>query len=140
MKKNSLLSRVSTTAAGAAAMIGSLIATSAVHAQTSLLNMQAGLNTTSTAAGLTTPGASTDLPTLVGKYIAQALGLLGVVLVVLFVYAGFLWMTAEGKEEQVKKAKGILTNAIIGMVIIFAAYAITQFVIGAIISSTQVTS
>jgi len=77
-----------------------------------------------------------ELPELVGSIINAALGLLGVILVVLFIYAGFLWMTAAGNEEKVKKARGMMTNAVIGMIIIFAAYAITQFVIDAIINAT----
>lgn len=47
-------------------------------------------------------------------------------------YAGIMWMTAQGNEEQVTKAKTMIRNAIIGFIIISAAYAITYYVIGAI--------
>jgi len=60
------------------------------------------------------------------------MGLLGIVLVVLVIYAGFLWMTAQGSEEKIKKAKGIISSAIIGLVLIFAAYSITGFVVSSI--------
>jgi len=76
--------------------------------------------------------SSQDLPSLVGSIINIALGLLGVLLVVLVVYAGFLWMTAAGSKEQVTKAKEILTRAIIGIIIVVAAYAISDYVITAI--------
>lgn len=76
--------------------------------------------------------SGSDLPTLVGSIINIALGLLGVLLVVLVVYAGFLWMTAAGSKEQVTKAKEILTRAIIGIIIVVAAYAISDYVISAI--------
>jgi hypothetical protein len=69
------------------------------------------------------------LPQIVGGVIQVALGLIGVVLLVLLIYSGYLWMTAQGNEEQVKKAKSMLRNAVIGMIIIFAAYAITTFVV-----------
>lgn len=88
---------------------------------------------TSDAAGF--KGAK-PLPELVGSFIQQAMGLLGIILVVLVIYAGFLWMTAQGSDEKIKKAKGIITSAVIGLVLIFAAYAITGFVVDALINAT----
>ena len=57
------------------------------------------------------------------------LGTLGIVFVVFIIYGGFLWMTAGGGAEQVKKAKGILTNSIIGLIIVLAAYAFTAYIL-----------
>lgn len=74
-----------------------------------------------------------SLGEVIGGYLNAAFGLLGVILVVLVIYAGFLWMTASGNADQVKKAKGILINAVIGIIIIMAAYAITDFVLKAVI-------
>jgi hypothetical protein len=37
-------------------------------------------------------------------------------------------MTAIGKENQVEKAKNIIIQAVIGLVIVLAAYAITSFI------------
>jgi hypothetical protein len=39
-----------------------------------------------------------------------------------------MWMTAQGNAGQVDKAKDLLINAIIGLVIVSAAYSITLFV------------
>ena len=61
------------------------------------------------------------------------LGLLGVIFLVIIIYAGFLWMTAGGNDEQVGKAKKLLINSIIGIIIIVAAYAISYFVLQAIL-------
>jgi len=80
-------------------------------------------------------GLTADLPTLVGQIINIALGILGVVLVVLIVYGGIMWMTAMGDKEKVITAKKILTNAIIGLVITVAAYAISSYVIGALVTA-----
>ena len=76
-------------------------------------------------AGLT---GTTDLSTIVGKLIGVILGILGIVFVILVVYAGFLYLTAQGDETNVKKAKKMLTEAVIGLAIIVAAYAITSVV------------
>lgn len=73
----------------------------------------------------------------IGRIIKIVLGILGVILVVIVVYAGFLWMTAGGEADQVKKAKDWMTNAVVGLIIILSAYAITDFVITKLITATQ---
>lgn len=85
--------------------------------------------------GATPTEAGNQLPLIIGKLIRSALGLLGIVMVVLMLYAGFLWMTAMGNTEKVDKAKSTISRAIIGAVIIFSAYAISGFVISAIVSA-----
>lgn len=59
--------------------------------------------------------------------IRTALQLIGIVFLVLMIYAGFLWMTAGGNEENITKAKNILKASIIGLIIILASYSITYF-------------
>ena len=70
-----------------------------------------------------------DLPTIVGGIVGAVLGVLGAVLLLMIVYAGFLWMTAQGKDDQIKKAKQMIFNAIIGIIIVASAWAITSFVL-----------
>ncbi len=73
-----------------------------------------------------------QLESVIGTIINVVLGLLGVILLIIVIYSGFLWMTAGGKSEQVDKAKAWLINAVIGLVLILAAYAISSFVIAAL--------
>jgi amino acid transporter len=68
-----------------------------------------------------------DPTVVVGRVIAAALQLIGVVFFILMLYAGFLWMTARGNSEQVEKARDMIIAAIIGLVIVTAAYAITDY-------------
>ncbi|MBI4142774.1 hypothetical protein HY480_02785 [Candidatus Uhrbacteria bacterium] len=77
------------------------------------------------------------LPQIIARIISASLGLIGIVLVVLLVYAGYLWMTAGGEEEKVTKAKDIIRNAIIGLIVVLLAYAISRFVITSLISATS---
>ena|SRR3989338_8213724 len=77
-----------------------------------------------------------DLPLIVGRIINGALTLVGIIFVVLLIYAGFLWMTAAGNEEKVTKAKTLITQAVIGLGITLAAYAITTFVVNALLTAT----
>jgi len=69
------------------------------------------------------------LPQAVGRIINVLLGFVGVILLVLIVYAGFLWLTAGGNEDQVAKAKKLIQNGVIGMAIILSAFIITTFVV-----------
>jgi len=79
------------------------------------------------AAGVSSGG---DLIAIIGRVINIFLGFLGVVFLVLLLYAGFLYMTAAGDAEKVKKALDTIRNAVIGLVIIASAWAITSFILG----------
>lgn len=115
-----------------------LFAVTTVLAQTPLLDSGAAedLNKQDTAflgqAGLT----SFSLGTTVAHIIQALLSLLGVIFIILVIYAGFLWMTSAGNEENISKAKKIMTAAVIGLVIVLSAYAITTFVINRILIGT----
>jgi uncharacterized iron-regulated membrane protein len=76
--------------------------------------------------------AQADLPLFIGSIVQVALILVGTVFMLLIIYGGYMWMIARGDTEKVKKAKDIITSAVIGLFIVLAAYAITNFVLGAI--------
>ncbi len=72
--------------------------------------------------------ANFDIRIIIANIIRAALGLVGIVLVCLILYAGYLWMTAGGNEDQIGQAKSIIRNAVIGLVIILSAYSIVAFI------------
>ncbi len=80
--------------------------------------------------------SSNSLPQIIGLVIKGLLSLLGIIFMGYIIYAGYLWMTAAGKEESITKAKAILRGSTIGLVIVLGAYAITEFVVGAIVAGT----
>jgi len=100
------------------------------------LAVETGLEATASQAGLRSN--QTDLGVLIGKIVGQLMGFVGVIFFVLMIYGGFLWMTAQGNEEQIKKAKSLITGAVIGIIIVFSAYAITSFVITNVGESTGI--
>jgi amino acid transporter len=79
-----------------------------------------------------------DLAGIVGIGIQAFLGLLGMIFLVLILYAGYMWMIARGEEEKVEKAKDTLTRAVIGLIIVVGAYAISYFVIDKLIISGNI--
>lgn len=77
-----------------------------------------------------------DLRTTIAEIINVALGLLGVIAVVIILAGGFKWMTAGGNDEKVSEARKLIFSGIIGLAIILSAWAITTFVIGALSDAT----
>ncbi len=77
---------------------------------------------------------STDLYGIAGSIINVALGFLGIILLGYMLYAGFLWMTSGGDTERSGQALTMIRNAVIGLVIIVAAFAISSFVLGSLVN------
>lgn len=86
------------------------------------------LSATNAEAGLGT----SSLGSMIAKILRIFFGLLGVVALGLCLYAGFKWMTAQGDAKQVDDAKNILKNGVIGLIIIFSAFGISEFVMSKI--------
>lgn len=67
----------------------------------------------------------------IGAVAGFALTFVGVLFLLLMIYAGFLWMTGSrgGKEGEINTAKKIMTWAIAGLAVIFLSYTIVSFII-----------
>ncbi len=94
----------------------------------------AGLEAVGAAGGLA--GGGTDLITIIGRIINVVLGFVGIILLVMLLYAGYLWMTSGGEADKVTTAQTMIRNAIIGLIIITSAFAITQFILNALLGAT----
>jgi len=77
-----------------------------------------------------------DIRATVASIINVAMGLLGIVAVVIILYGGFTWMTAGGNEENVSKAQKIIVSGIIGLALILASWAIARFVLESLVTAT----
>ncbi|HLD18240.1 MAG TPA: pilin [Patescibacteria group bacterium] len=98
------------------------------HAQADAIT-SAGDALTDVGAGLGTDSSQTDLPTLIGSLINVIISVLGIVLVIYFLLGGFKYMQSQGDQKKIDDAKKLMTNAVIGIVIIVAAYAIATYVL-----------
>ena len=87
-------------------------------------------------AGYGEGATSRTLPEIMGNVIKVFLSIVGVIFLVLMVYAGYLWMTAQGEEAKVEKSKDTIKAAVIGLIIVVAAYAITSFVVTGLIAAS----
>jgi len=67
-------------------------------------------------------------PAVIIKYVQVILAFLGLMALIMIVISGYNWMMAGGNEEKIKKAKGILRSAIIGMIVVLLSWMIVLFV------------
>lgn len=71
------------------------------------------------------------------RIIRIALTFVGVGLTGLLVYAGFLWMTAAGNDDQITTSKSTMKNAVIGLLIIMMSWTLATFIINRIRAATR---
>ncbi len=78
------------------------------------------------------PAGQTDIRKILGNIVAAGLTLVGAAALLVFVYGGFTWLTAAGKEERIKAGSQAMMWAVIGLFIIFSSYAILKLVLTSI--------
>lgn len=84
-------------------------------------------------------GKPEQIASLLGSLFTYILGFLGVLFTILIIYAGILWMTARGNEEQVKKARTILKDAVIGLFIVLASAVIMYVIVNLLLPAAPAT-
>lgn len=133
MRITAIKNAVVGTAITASLLMGSFAYAQGVAPGQGLKQATSNLDSAGGGAGL----KNTPLPVMVGNIINIVLSLLGLIFLVLGVYAGFKWMTARGEESEIEEAKDTLKNAIIGLVIVLASYAISSYVVSSVINAAQ---
>ena len=107
-----------------------LIMAQAVLAITGANNAGAGLDETARRGyGLSSDQliaeSNSDIPTIIGKIVGAGLALLGVVFFLLILYAGLSWILSMGNEEKITQSKDMIIAAVLGLIVVLGAYAIT---------------
>jgi len=74
---------------------------------------------------------------LIGRGIKGLLSVIGSIALVLIIYGGFTWMTAAGSAEKVTKGRDIIVYVALGLIIIFSAYAILNFIFSALAGTSS---
>ena len=69
-----------------------------------------------------------DPRAIIGAAINVLMGFLGIIAVLIILFGGFKWMTAQGADDKIDEAKKLLAAGIIGLIIIMSAWAIATFV------------
>lgn len=80
---------------------------------------------------LVNPLGVTSIPGLVSRIISVALSLIGSLALLMFVYGGYTWLTSGGSADRIKHGRDIMVWATIGIILVFASYALVRFVLSA---------
>lgn len=81
-------------------------------------------------------GSNTPIQIIV-KIIQIFLGFLALLTVIIIIYGGFLWTTSGGNEEKISRAKKLLKNAVIGILIILSSWGIASYILKTLIGATS---
>ncbi len=82
--------------------------------------------------------AGGNLGDVVSALIKYFFPIAGLILLLFLLYGGYLFMFSRGDPKAIEKAKGIITTAIIGFVIVFVAFWIVQ-IVGTILGLETIT-
>lgn len=80
-------------------------------------------------------GSQNTADQTIQNLVGNVMFFLGIIAVLYGIYGGFLILTAGGEDEKVKKGKTILIQVGIGLVVIFLANSIVQWVLGRVLSN-----
>lgn len=95
-------------------------------------NLDLGLNY-ATGIGL----GSRDVRDTISGIVRAFLGILGILAVLIVLYGGFKWMTSGGNDKGAQEGTKIMTQGVIGLIIIISAFALSQFVINAVVNQSS---
>jgi len=65
---------------------------------------------------------------LIANFLKITFSLVGLFLLAMLLWGGIKWMTAGGDKEQITKAQGKITSALIGFLIFMSVFAIINFI------------
>ncbi len=75
------------------------------------------------------PGGPTDLAVWVPEVLQYAIGLAALVCIAILIGSGYMYITAAGDEEKVRKAGKSITYAVVGLVICVISVILVEFVL-----------
>ncbi|KKR14761.1 MAG: hypothetical protein UT42_C0019G0002 [Candidatus Falkowbacteria bacterium GW2011_GWA2_39_24] len=81
---------------------------------------------------LTNPIKTINVSVIIGRVVRAILLIIGSIALLMFIYGGFMWMTAAGNDTKIGKAKNVLVWATLGLIVIAAAYLLVKYVMEAV--------
>ncbi len=81
---------------------------------------------------LINPISARTVPELIANVVKTAVGIVGAVALLVFIYGGFIWLTSRGESGKVSAGKEAMKWAAVGLAVIFTSYGLVRFVFSAI--------
>lgn len=85
-------------------------------------------------------GFSPDVPTLIRNVFNVVVFAAGAIFVILLLIGGIQYLTAAGNEESIGKARSLIINSIVGLIVVLASWAIGTWVLGQIGFESEATN
>ena len=79
--------------------------------------------------------SAVNVPHLIGNILKGLFGVIGTIALGVFIYGGFLWMTAFGEEGKIKKGWDTMIWAGMGLAVMFGSYIAVDFILKALLGS-----
>ena len=73
----------------------------------------------------------TDIYTLLGNVIKILLSFVGLLSVIFIVVGGIMYILSTGDPGRIQRAKSVITNAIIGLIVALVSFGVVTFIAGA---------
>lgn len=128
-----VLSRALLISSAAVYIIAFALATFSVFADVEVKSFPSGpgkgqLINAATAAGFTNTekGETANIGQFVAQFLIFFFGALGLMFLCYIVYAGFLWLSAAGEDDKIKKARGIIFHSVFGLIISVVSFAVAE--------------
>lgn len=75
-------------------------------------------------------GAEVLFGDIISRLITIALVVAAIVFIFFLIIGGIRWITSSGDKARLEGAKGTITNAIIGIIIVFSVFAVAMLIEG----------
>ena len=72
--------------------------------------------------------ANTDVPTTIGKIVAEAIKYVGLLAILAMTYGAILMITSYGDDAKVKKSKSLMIYSGIGVIVSISAYTLVDII------------
>lgn len=94
-------------------------------------------NTLQNVYGSNSISASSNFGVIITRALPYIFTFAGIMLLVFLIIGGFKYLTSAGNEKSIESAKGTITSALIGFILLFMSYWIVQLV-GLILNNQQI--
>ena len=78
-------------------------------------------------------GGESDLQDVVRNVLSAIFGFIGIIAAVMIIIGGVKYSTSAGDPGKVQSAKNTIMFSIIGLIVALSAFAITNFILGALV-------
>ena len=88
---------------------------------------------------LGSPGGG-SVGSVIGGFVSLFFAIATIIAVIYLIYGGIKWITSRGEKDQVEASRNHIIAAIIGLIMVFLAFFLINFVLGFFIQGFNITN